>query len=164
MIHVRIYLDLTIYITQTNNTSPCPNEKLNMQSVYTSSAIFKGFLLQVARASYVHQVLTPTACKLLNFFIWKVKLINFPDIHFSIFHLHLLHIIKFPFNILTFYFQTIHFLLPFSKYYFNLILVLFLDFSFHYSLNKVPSFPGFLICITMKLGNLAFWRKWLGLV
>ena len=94
----------------------------------------------------------------------KVKLINFTNIYFSIFHLYLLHIIKFPFNILTFYFQTIHFLLPFSKSCFNLVLVLSLHFSFHYSLNKVPSFSGFLICITMKLRNLAFWCKWLSLV
>ena len=78
-------------------------------------------------------------------------------------HLYLLRI-KFPINILTFYFQTIRFLLPFSKSCFNLVLVLFLHFSFYYSLKKVPSFPGFHICITMKLKNLAFWHKWLDLV
>ena len=31
--------------------------------------------------------------------------------------------------------------------------LLLLNFSFHYSLNKVSSFSGFLICITMKLRN-----------
>ena len=30
---------------------------------------------------------------------------------------------------------------------------LFLNFSFHYSLNKVPAFSGFLMCITMNLRN-----------
>ena len=30
MINIWIYLTLTIYITQTNNTSPYPNEKLNL--------------------------------------------------------------------------------------------------------------------------------------
>ena len=30
MIHIQIQLNLTIYITQTNNTSPCANEKLNI--------------------------------------------------------------------------------------------------------------------------------------
>ena len=40
-----------MYLTQTNNTSPCPNEKLN--------------LLQVGGASYSNQVLTPPACKFL---------------------------------------------------------------------------------------------------
>ena len=29
----------------------------------------KGFLLQVARASYINQVLSPPGCKFLNFFI-----------------------------------------------------------------------------------------------
>ena len=54
----------------------------------------------------------------------KIELINFPNICFSIFYLYLLHIIKFPFNILTFlsfYFQTFHFLLFLSKPSLNLI-------------------------------------------
>ena len=72
-------------------------------------------MLQVPGASYINQVLTQPAYKLLNLFIKKVQLINFPNIHFSIFHLYFLHIIKFPFKILTFYFQTIHFILPSSK-------------------------------------------------
>ena len=63
--------------------------------------MFEGFLLQVARASYINQVLTPPVCKLLNF----------------------------------------------------------LNFYFHYSLNKVPSFSGFLMCITIKMRNVAFWHK-----
>ena len=41
---------------------------------------------------------------------------------------------------------------------------LFLNFCFHYSLNNVPSFSGFLMCITMKLRNAPFWPKWLSLV
>ena len=72
-------------------------------------------MLQVPGASYINQVLTPPAYKLLNLFIKKVKLINFPNIHFPIFHLYFLHIIKFPFKILTFYFRTIHFILPSNK-------------------------------------------------
>ena len=115
----------------------------------------KGFLLQVARASYINYVLTSPACKFLNFFILKIKLINLPNIHFPILHLYLLHVIRFPFNIFTtllFYFQTIHILLPFRKPCFNL----FLNFSFCYSLNKVSSFSGFLMCINMKVKNWAF--------
>ena len=116
-------------------------------------------MLQVASASYNNKVLTPPPCKLLHFLIEKVKLINFPNVHFSIFHLYLLHIYKFSFNILTFYFQTIRFLLPFNKSCFSLVLVLFLHSSFHDSLNTVLSFSGFPICITMKLRNLALWRN-----
>ena len=65
MTHIWIYL--TIYLTPTNNTSPCPNEKLNIKSVYASKTIFKGYLLQVGRCSYFTQVLTPPASKFLNF-------------------------------------------------------------------------------------------------
>ena len=114
------------------------------------------FLLQVDRPFYINQVLIPPAYKFLNFFIEKIKLVNFPNIHFSIFHLYLLHIIKFPFNVLTFYFQAIHFLLSFSKS--QSFSVLFLNFSSHYSLKKVPSFVCFLIYITMKLRNVIFWH------
>ena len=42
----------------------------------------KDFLFEVARASYINQVLTPPACKFLNFLIWKIELINFLNIHF----------------------------------------------------------------------------------
>ena len=119
-------------------------------------------LLQVARTFYIDQVLIPPAYKFLNFFIWNIKFVNFPNIHFSIFHLYLLLIIKFPFNVLTFYFQTIHFLLPFSKS--QSFSILFLNFSFHYFLNKTPSFFVFLIYITLMLRNAVFWHKWLNLV
>ena len=61
------------------------------------------FLLKVARDSYINQDLTLPSCKFLNFFIEKIELINFRNIHFSIFHLYLLHVTKFPFNILTFF-------------------------------------------------------------
>ena len=121
------------------------------------------FFLQVAKASHINQFLTPPACKFLDFFIWKIKLINFPNIHFSILHLYLHHIIKFPFNIFTFYFQIIYFLLPFSQYCFRLVQFFSWSFFFHYSLNKVPSFSGLLFCITLKLINVAFWHKWLTL-
>ena len=76
-------------------------------------------------ASYINQGLIPPACKFLNFFILKIKLINFPNVHFSIFHLYLFHIIKSPFNILIFYFQTIHLLLPFSKACFKLVQIFY---------------------------------------
>ena len=41
---------------------------------------------------------------------------------------------------------------------------LFLNFYLHCSLNKVLLFSGFLMCITMKLRNVASWQKWLSLV
>ena len=52
----------------------------------------KDFLLQVTKASYINQVLTPTTCNFPNLFIQEIKLINLLNIHFSIFHLYLLHI------------------------------------------------------------------------
>ena len=58
----------------------------------------EGFLLQVTRASYISHALDPPARKLPNFFSHKFKLIKLLNIHFSIFHLHVLHVIKFPFN------------------------------------------------------------------
>ena len=109
------------------------------------------FLLQVARASYINQILAPPACKFLKFFISKSLTFQISIFQYSICTCSIL--LSF---LLTFYVQTIHFLLPFSKSCFNLVLVLFLHFSFHYSLNKVPSFSDFLICITMKLRSLAF--------
>ena len=60
-------------------------------------------LLKVAGDSYINQDLTLPSCKFLNFFIEKIELINFRNMHFSIFHLYLLHVTKFPFNILTFF-------------------------------------------------------------
>ena len=54
-------------------------------------------------ASNINQVWNPSTCKFLNFLIWKIKVIHFLNIHLSIFHQHLLHIIKFPFNILIFF-------------------------------------------------------------
>ena len=107
--------------------------------------------------------LTKSWLKLLAYKLLNLEMVILPNIHFSIFHLCLLNIIKFPLNILTLYFQTNHFLLPFSEYFFNLVLVLFLHF-FQYSLNKLSSFSSFLIWSTMKLRSLAFWRKWLSLV
>ena len=56
----------------------------------------KGFLLQVARASYINYVLTSPACKFLNFFILKIKLINLPNIHFPILHLICSMLLGFP--------------------------------------------------------------------
>ena len=50
-----------MYLTHANNTSPCSNEKQNIWSAYVSKTIFKGFLLQVTRASDVNQALTPPA-------------------------------------------------------------------------------------------------------
>ena len=83
----------------------------------------EGLLLQVARASYINAALTPPACKFLNFFTSKIKLINFLNTYFSIFHLYLFPILfSISFTFLQLYFQTIHFLLPFSKpYYYSLI-------------------------------------------
>ena len=43
-IYIYIFIYLLIYnITQTNNTSPCPNEKLNIICLYASQKIFKVF-------------------------------------------------------------------------------------------------------------------------
>ena len=115
MIHIWIYL--TIHLTQINTT----HRRVRIYNWICNlfmphKKIFDGFLLQVARASYINQVLTQT----LHF---KIKLIKFPNIHFSIFYLHLLYIFRCPFKVsilLYLYFETIHFLLPFRKPCFNL--------------------------------------------
>ena len=70
--------------------------------------ILKGLLLQVAKTSFINQVRTPP----------DSELIIFLNIRFSMFYLHMLHIIKFPFNILkflSFYFQNLNFLLPLQQ-------------------------------------------------
>ena len=61
------------------------------------------------------------------------------------------------FNLFIFYFLSANLASILSLFF-------FLHFSFHCSLNKVTSISGFLICITVKLRNLAFWCKWLSLV
>ena len=70
--------------------------------------ILKGLLLQVAKTSFINQVRTPP----------NSELIIFLNIRFSMSYLHMLHIIKFPFNILkflSFYFQNLNFLLPLQQ-------------------------------------------------
>ena len=50
-----------------HNASPCSNEKVNL--FMPNKTLFKAFLLQITRASYISQALTPPAQKFLNFFI-----------------------------------------------------------------------------------------------
>ena len=68
--------------------------------------------------------------------IFKSGLINFLNIHFSIFHLYLFHIIEFLYSFSSSLQQTL-----LQSY-----LIFFSDFFFHYSLNEVLSFFVFL-CI-----------------
>ena len=86
------------------------------------------FLLQVARASYLNQLL-------LNFFIQKFKLINFPNTHFSILYQYLLHIVQFPFNILFWNYFIFYFLSA------NLALILLNSFPAFFSFFFFPSLP-----------------------
>ena len=65
--------------------------------------------------------------------------------------------IFFPLTILTFFTSFQQILLQSCSFQ-------FLNFSFHYSLNKVLSFSGFFICITMNFRNVAFLHKWFSLV
>ena len=66
---IDIWIYLTIYLTQTNNTSPCPDVKPSIQPIHVSQTIFEGLLLQVTRAYYINQVLTWPVCKFHHFFI-----------------------------------------------------------------------------------------------
>ena len=69
----------------------------------------QGFLLQIARASYINQFWFQLLINSSTSSFKKLNSLNFP-----IFICQYSIGTKFPFNILKFYFQTTHFLLPFS--------------------------------------------------
>ena len=83
----------------------------------------------------------------------KIKLIIFLKIHFSIFHLYLPYIIKFPCNIFadTDVFSNYSSSTSLQQPLLQSCSNLFLSFSFRYSLIDVPSFSVFLMCITRQI-------------
>ena len=81
----------------------------------------------------------------------KIKLIIFLKIHFSIFHLYLPYIIKFPCNIFADVFSNYSSSTFLQQPLLQSCSNLFLNFSFHYSLIDVPSFSGFLMGITRQI-------------
>ena len=153
MIHILIYL--TIFLTKTNNTS-YPNEKTKCIICLCLIINIRRFFASNNYRAYINQVLILPACKFLNFFMWNIKLINFHNIHFSVFHLYLLLVIKFLFKILKIwqlYFQVIHFLLPFSKSYFNLAQI----FPWIFSSILLRSFREFFFSLLPKKITFIFW-------
>ena len=81
----------------------------------------------------------------------KIKFIIFLKIHFSIFHLYLPYIIKFPCNIFADVFSNYSSSTSLQQPLLQSCSNLFLNFSFHYSLIDVPSFSGFLMGITRQI-------------
>ena len=90
---------------------------------------------------------------LINSWTSSFKILNLLTFQISIYQYSIcISSILLSFLLMFSLFFSIHFLLPFSKS--QSFPVLFLNFSFHYSLNKVPSFFGFLIYI--RNNNLHF--------
>ena len=81
----------------------------------------------------------------------KIKLIIFLKTHFSIFHLYLPYIIRFPCSIFADVFSNYSSFTSLQQPLLQSCSNLFLNFSFHYSLIDVPSFSGFLMCITRQI-------------
>ena len=46
-----------------------PADLVTLTEEILNGSIFKGFLLKAAKVSYINEILTPPACKLLKFFI-----------------------------------------------------------------------------------------------
>ena len=103
----------------------------------------------------------------VNFSTSSFKTLNSLAFQISIFEYsicYLLHITKFPINIFVALLSNYSFSTSFQQTLLQSCSDLFLNFCFHYSLNKIPSFSGFLMYIKIKLRNVLFWHKWLCLV